>query len=123
MKRNRSGPKNVQTTPHERLESPFAEGGHALEEFPPPASLHHVFDDSPNDLIPGDIIVLDNSQILRAQVESDFFAVLACPGCGTLDLLTPAQYFGVASVICGSDSCSCSFRIEGESRIVYLPVN
>jgi hypothetical protein len=123
MRRNGSGPKNAQTTPHGHMEHRLAELGHAQEEFPPPASLHHVLDDSPNDLAPGDIIVLDDSQILRAQVESDFFAVLACPGCGILDLLTPAQYFGVVSVICGSDSCSCSFRIEGESRIVYLPVN
>src|SRR5262249_40915761 len=98
MRRNGPGPKKAQAASHERLEHQFAEFGHAQEEFPPPASLHHVLDDSPNDLTPGDIIVLDNSQILRAQVESDFFAVLACPGCGTLDLLTPAQYFGGASV-------------------------
>jgi hypothetical protein len=123
MRRSRSGTKNAQTTPHGHLEQRLAELEHAQEEFPPPASLHHVFDDSPNDLTPGDIIVLDDSQTLRAQVESDFFAVLACPRCGILNLLTPAQYFGVLAVICGSDSCSCSFRIEGESRILYLPVN
>jgi hypothetical protein len=123
MRRNSSGPKNAQTTPHERLEHRPAQLGRAQDEFLPPASLHHVFDDSPNDLTPGDIIILDDSQTLRAQVESDFFAVLACPGCGILDLLTPAQYFGAASVMCGSDSCACSFRIEGQSRIVYLPVN
>jgi len=123
MKRNGSGPRNAQMTLHGDLEHRLAELGHTQPEFPPPASLHHVFDDSPNHLTPGDIIVLDHSQILRAQVESDFFAVLACPRCGSLDLLTPAQYFGVASVTCGADSCSCSFRIEGESHIVYLPVN
>ena len=123
MRRNGSGARNTQTTPHGHLEHRLAELGHAQQEFPPPASLHHVFDDSPNDLTPGDIIVLDHSEILRAQVESDFFAVLACPRCGSLDLLTPAQYFGVASVTCGADSCSCSFRIEGESHIDYLPVN
>jgi hypothetical protein len=123
MRRNASRPKDAQTTPHGSLAHRLAELGHTQEEFPPPASLHHVFHDSPNHLTPGDIIVLDNSQILRAQVESDFFAVLACPWCGILDLLTPAQYFGIASVICGSNSCSCSFRIEGESRIVYLPAN
>ena len=38
-------------------------------------------------------------------------------------LTTLGVVIGVASVICGSDSCSCSFRIEGESRIVYLPIN
>jgi hypothetical protein len=123
MRRNGSGPKNTQTTAHAQLEHRLAEPGHAQAEFSPPASLHHVFDDSPTDLTPGDIIILDHSQILRAQVESDFFAVLACPGCGVLDLLTPAQYFGLVPVICGSDFCSCSFRIEGESRIVYLPAN
>jgi hypothetical protein len=123
MRRNGSGSKNPQTTTQGYLDHRLAELGQAQDQFPPPASLHHVFDDSPSDLTPGDIIVLDDSQVLRAQVESDFFAVLACPGCGVLDLLTPAQYFGVVSVICGSDSCSCSFRIEGESRIVYLPVN
>jgi hypothetical protein len=123
MRRNGSAPKNAQATAQGHLEHPLAELGHTDGEVAPPASLHHVFDDSPNDLTPGDIIVLDDSQILRAQVESDFFAVMACPGCGILDLLTPAQYFGVAPVICGLDSCSCSFRIESESRIVYLPVN
>jgi hypothetical protein len=123
MGRNRSGTKNAETTPLGHVEQRSAQPGHQPEQFPPPESLHHVFDDSPQHLTPGDIIVLNDSQALRAQVEPDFFAVLACPQCGTLDLLTPAQYFGVASVICGLHSCSCSFKIEDESRIVYLPVN
>jgi hypothetical protein len=122
MARNRSGPKNAGTTPLEHVEQRCAGPQHQQEQFPPPKSLHHVFDDSLQHLTAGDIIVLNDSQALRAQVEPDFFAVLACPQCGTLDLLTPAQYFGVASVICGSHSCSCSFKIEDESRIVYLPV-
>jgi hypothetical protein len=123
MRRNGSGAKNAQATPRGPVEYRLAALRHRQEEFPPPASLHHVSDDSPNHLTPGDIIILNDSLTLRAQVESDFFAVLACPRCGVLDLLTPAQYFGVVPVICGSDSCSCSFRIENESRIVYLPAN
>ena len=122
MRRNDSGPKNAEATPHGHVEHRLTVLEHQ-EEFPPPASLHYVLDDSPNHLTPGDIIVLKDSLTLRGQVESDFFAVLACPRCGILDLLTPAQYFGVVSVICGSDSCSCTFRIENESRIVYLPAN
>ncbi len=122
MRRNRSGPKNAPATPHELVEHPSAVRGHQQEQFSPPESLHHVFDD-PKHLVPGDIIVLNESPTLRSQVESDFFAVLACPRCGILDLVTASQYFGVCPVICGSNSCSCSFRIEDESRIIYLPAN
>ncbi len=93
------------------------------QETSPAESLHHVFEDSVSGLSPGDIIVLDGSECLRSQVESDFFAVLACPQCGTLDLITPSQYFGGVPVICGSNLCSCRFRIDDESRLVYLPVN
>ncbi len=123
MRRNRSEPKGAQATPHEPVEHRSAGLGHQQEQFSPPDSLHHVIDGSPNHLTPGDIIVLNESQTLRSEVELDFFAVLACPRCGILDLVTAAQYFGLSPVICGSNSCSCSFRIEDEAHIVYLPVN
>lgn len=93
------------------------------EEFPGPDSLRHVFDDSAAHLDPGDVIVLGDSESLRSQVEPGFFAVLACPRCGTLNLITPSQYFGTVPVICGSNSCPCSFRIKDECRIDYMPVS
>ncbi len=123
MRRNRSEAKNVQATPRELLEHRSAGGEHQREHFSAPESLNHVFDESPNHLAPGDVIVLNESQALRSEVELDFFAVLACPRCGILNLVTASQYFGASPVICGSNSCSCNFRIEDESRIVYLPVN
>lgn len=123
MRRNRSEPKAPPAIPRELIEDPSVAPAARQEELLPPDSLHHIFDDSLKHLAAGDIILLHESPTLKSEVESDFFAVLACPRCGILDLLTSSQYFGATPVICGSNSCSCSFRIEDESRIVYLPVN
>ncbi len=123
MRRHRSQPKTAPTTPRELVEDSSVAPGARQEELSQPESLHHIFDDSLKHLAAGDIILLNDSPALKSQVESDFFAVLACPRCGILDLVTSSQYFGTTPVICGSNSCSCSFRIEDESRIIYLPVN
>lgn len=74
-------------------------------------------------MAPGDVIFLDETESLRTAVESIFFAVLACPACGTLGLITSAQYGGALPVSCGSNQCSCRFRIDEGSRFIYLPVN
>ena len=123
MRRNRSEAKTAPAKRLELVEAPAAEPAPRLERLSPPESLHHIFDDSLHHLTAGDIIVLNDSPTLKLQVEPDFFAVLACPWCGTLELVTSSQYFGSTPVICGSNFCSCSFRIEDESRIVYLPAN
>ena len=126
MRRNRSEPKTAPATRREireLVEDPSATPGAREQKLSPPESLHHIFDESVKHLAAGDIILLNESPTLKSQVEADFFAVLACPRCGILDFVTASQYFGATAVICGSNSCSCSFRIEDESRIVYLPVN
>jgi hypothetical protein len=74
-------------------------------------------------MAPGDVIFLDETESLKTAVESIFFAVLACPACGALGLITSAQYVGAAPVTCVSNQCSCRFRIDDGSRVVYLPVN
>ena len=121
MRRNRLDAKNNPRAV--KCASPRHGVANERQQTSPTESLHHVFEDSVSDLSPGDIILLDESKCLRSQVESDFFAVLACPQCGTLDLITPLQYFGGVAVICGSNLCSCRFRIDDESRVVYLPAN
>lgn len=68
----------------------------------------------------GDAILLDESASLRPMVESVFFAVLSCPGCGTLGLITKSQYNGIEPVICGADHCSCRFRIVENTRFEFL---
>jgi len=74
-------------------------------------------------MAPGDFVFLGEAESLRSAVESIFFAVLACPACGALGLITSAQYGGLAPVTCGSNQCSCRFRIDEGGRFVYLPVN
>lgn len=72
---------------------------------------------------PGDIFLLEQSAAFNNVIEPAFLAVLACPLCGALFLLTSPQYFGVTAVICQSRFCSCRFRIDNQSRLIYLPVN
>jgi hypothetical protein len=94
-----------------------------VEITPTPETLHHVDEDALSAMQPGDILMLDRVPSLRAQVESNFLAVLACPHCGQLSLITPSQYFGAIPVLCGSSACSCRLRIEDQSRFVYLLLN
>ena len=89
----------------------------------PPSSLRHVPEETLGSMAPGDLVFLGESESLRSAVESIFFAVLACPACGALGLITSAQYAGLAPVTCGSSQCSCRFRIDEEGQFVHLPLN
>lgn len=71
----------------------------------------------------GDILLLHETGRLREVVDSAFFAILACPTCGKLDLVTLAQYSGIDTVICGYEDCACHFRINHRREISFLPVN
>jgi len=112
---------------HQPYEGLVPQQGPLLKHFPeknaPPLNLHHVGEDWLTSMQPADVITLEESETLRHSVDSVFFAVLACPQCGTLSLITSQQYFGIIPVICGSKFCSCRFRIEDQSLLVYLPVN
>jgi hypothetical protein len=72
---------------------------------------------------PGDVVLLAETETLRSAVESIFFAVLACPACGTLGLITSSQYHGNVAVTCGSTVCSCRFRISEGRQFIFLPAN
>jgi hypothetical protein len=89
----------------------------------PPEQLQYVREDSVGEMDPGDIILLEETSDLRARVDSGFYAILACPQCGHLDLITQAQYAGAISVLCGHHDCSCHFKIREKSRLAYLPLN
>ena len=76
----------------------------------------------PEAMEPGCVFLLTNRFELRTQRElHSFWAVLACPLCGTLGLITAQQYWGLESVLCGSHQCGCHFLIEAESLFRYLP--
>jgi hypothetical protein len=88
-----------------------------------PASLNVVGEEHLTSMCPGDIIMIDPLSALRSMIESDFCAVLACPWCGMPGLITPSQYGGTEPIMCGSDSCSCRFRIKDNCNFECLPAS
>jgi hypothetical protein len=71
----------------------------------------------PEQMQPGTLFVLENAGEM-GENEDPYWAVLACPECGTLGLITRRQVAGLVAVICGSDKCSAQFFIrESEVRV------
>ena len=69
----------------------------------------------PEEMHPGTLFLLENAGEL-GEAEDPYWAVLSCPSCGTLGLVTRRQVNGLVSVICGSDHCSAQFYLR-DSRI------
>ena len=67
----------------------------------------------PEQMEPGTLFLLENAGSL-GDARNPYWAVLACPGCGMLGLITRAQYVGLESLICGSDECSLEYYLRGE---------
>jgi hypothetical protein len=65
----------------------------------------------PEQMSPGSMFVLENAGEI-GEKEDPYWAVLACPSCGTLGLITRKQAAGVIPVICGSDQCSAQFFLR-----------
>jgi hypothetical protein len=89
----------------------------------PPTALSRVDESSISSMDPGDIFLIDELEALDPNSEPAFKAILACPLCGSQVLISDAQYFGFAPVICGARNCSGFFRIIDKGRIDYLPLN
>jgi hypothetical protein len=64
----------------------------------------------PEQMEPGTIFVLENAGQV-GEKDDPYWAVLSCPTCGTLGLITRKQIAGVLPVICGSELCSAQFFI------------
>src|ERR1700738_4433186 len=68
----------------------------------------------PDQMQPGTVFVLENAGEV-GEKEDPYWAMLACPSCGMLGLITRRQINGLVPVICGSEQCSAQFFIrEGE---------
>ena len=122
MRRNRRGPKNLQGRAGRSPGKWRSRSGQAPRR-PQPVSLRYVDELSLGAMLPGDIILVTESASLKRALESMFFALLACPACGTVGLITSAQYSGNSPMMCASDRCSCRFRIDSRSRLTFLPVD
>lgn len=60
---------------------------------------------------PGTLFVLENAGE-EGEKEDPYWAVLACPACGTIGLVTRKQVAGLLPILCGSSECSASFFIH-----------
>ncbi len=74
----------------------------------------------PEQMQPGTIFVLENAGEVGDQLDP-YWAVLACPNCGTLGLITRKQIAGLISVICGSGECSAQFFIHDSDIVPRRP--
>ena len=80
------------------------------------AELNVLTEWIPEQMGPGTLFVLENAGDV-GEAEDPYWAVLSCPECGSLGLITKRQIAGLIPVICGSDHCSAQFFIR-ESEIV-----
>jgi len=88
-----------------------------------PTALSRVDESSISAMAPGDVFLIDELGSFGSNSEPAFHAILACPLCGSQVLISAAQYFGFAPIICGARTCPGFFRIIDDGRFVYLPVN
>lgn len=75
------------------------------------AELNVLSEWIPEQMQPGTLFVLENAGEV-GEAEDPYWAVLACPECGTLGLITRRQIVGLVPVICGSDQCSAQYFIR-----------
>jgi hypothetical protein len=71
----------------------------------------------PEQMQPGTLFVLENAGKV-GEKDDPYWAVLSCPECGTLGLITRKQLAGLLPVICGSGECSAQFFIH-DSEVVH----
>jgi len=71
----------------------------------------------PEQMEPGTLFLLERAGDL-GDAENPYWAVLACPSCGSLGLITRQQCAGMEAMICGSDKCSAEYFLQ-EQTIRY----
>jgi hypothetical protein len=70
----------------------------------------------PEQMGPGTLFILENAGEM-GESEDPYWAVLACPSCGTLGLITRKQIAGLVPVICGSETCPAQFFIHNDDIV------
>ena len=84
------------------------------------AELNVLTEWIPEQMEPGSLFVLENAGQVGDQ-DDPYWAVLSCPECGTLGLITRNQVKGLIPVICGSRTCPAQFMILNEQVMPRLP--
>lgn len=84
------------------------------------AELNILTEWIPEQMEPGTVFVLENAGEV-GEPEDPFWAVLSCPECGTLGLITRKQVAGLMPVMCGSNNCSAQFFIHENDVVPRKP--
>jgi hypothetical protein len=84
------------------------------------ADLHVLEEWIPERMDPGTVFLLQNQSKL-GHAQNPFVAVMSCPRCGTMGLITRRQLFAGETMICGGDVCSAEYQLEGENIEFRLP--
>jgi hypothetical protein len=74
----------------------------------------------PEEMHPGTLFLLENAGEM-GDADDPYWAVLACPSCGTLGLITRRQLSGLLPIICGSNACSAQFFLRDQEIEVRKP--
>jgi hypothetical protein len=74
----------------------------------------------PEQMGPGTVFVLENAGEM-GDTNDPYWAVLACPECATLGLVTRKQINGLLPILCGSDSCAAQFFLKEDEIVVRRP--
>ncbi len=74
----------------------------------------------PEQMQPGTVFVLENAGEM-GDSQDPYWAVLSCPSCGTLGLITRRQAGGLLPVLCGSNQCSAQFFIKDSDVVPRKP--
>jgi hypothetical protein len=67
----------------------------------------------PERMDPGTVFVLEN-QAKLGHSQNPYVAVMSCPRCGTMGLITRRQLCSEETMICGDETCSAEYRLAGE---------
>lgn len=78
------------------------------------AELQFLEEWIPERMDPGTVFVLENQSPL-GHAQNPYVAVMSCPRCGTMGLITRRQLIVGETIICGGDVCSAEYRLDGEA--------
>ena len=84
------------------------------------AELNVLSEWIPEQMGPGTLFVLENAGEV-GEKEDPYWAVLACPECGALGLVTRRQINGVLPIICGSEKCSAHYVLKDDAVVAKKP--
>lgn len=84
------------------------------------ADLHFLEEWIPERMDPGTIFVLENQTRLGSS-QNPYIAVMSCPRCGTMGLITRRQLCAGETMICGGETCSAEYRLDGEAILYRRP--